>query len=253
MENNNTNNKTSITRKEWRRNKRRASYLRKKEAKKAIEIKRSAEQKRYDLLAQYQEPLSTQVRAIIESNKIKYSILANTYFVISNIPSSTCKEIESAFEKCTISRGEHHRPLKVTFAKWKSKSIIVETKESKNPSNNTTEAKSAAKAKRKAKNVAKCPKFVKHVNDNKKPTKENPVPQCGRNKKKLTYRYCKHRFKALNKVVPALKETNLEKKLRQRAQKAGRYIIKQEKKASVIHTKAPKPRKPVQQKFNFAA
>lgn len=255
MENNNTKQKTPITRKEWRHNKRRQAYLRKKEAKATVEANRNATPKRYDLLAQYQESLSAKVKSIIEKNNIKYSILTSTYFVVSNLPESACNEITAAFEECTVSRGTQHRPLKVTFAKWKSKTIITEQKEKKCPSNNTTEAKTAAKAKRKAKNVAKCPKFVKYnTNEKKQATKENPIPQCGKNKKKLTYRHCKHLFKALNKVVPALKETNLEKKLRRRAQKAGRYLTRKElKKIDQTPKKKYVSKKSLQQTFKFSA
>jgi hypothetical protein len=255
MENNNTKQKTPITRKEWRHNKRRQAYLRKKEAKATIEANRNATPKRYDLLAQYQESLSAKVKSIIEKNNIKYSILTSTYFVISNLPESACNEITTAFEGCTVSRGTQHRPLKVTFAKWKTKSIITEQKEKKCPSNNTTEAKTAAKARRKAKNVAKCPKFVKHnTSEKRKVTDENQAaPRYGRNAKKLIFRFGKHRFKAISKVVRGSKETLLEKKLRQRAQKAGRYLIKKETKINQTPKKEYVSKKSPQQTFKFSA
>ena len=222
--------------------------------------------KKYNIMILFNPILNDQVDDTIAKNKLKCDKRITGYVRFDAVSEEDYTKIKNLFKKCSITNTHEFKVFdreKKTFVTHTKERVltpqIIATRAKitvwveKKKTNNTKEVRQAARARRKAKNIAKCPKFVKHINDNKKPTKENPVPQCGRNKKKLTYRYCKHGFKALNKVAPALKETNLEKKLRQRAQKAGRYIIKQEKKASVIHTKASKPRKPVQQKFNFAA
>ena len=85
-------------------------------------------------------------------------------------------------------------------------------------------------------------------------TDENPAtPRYGRNAKKLIFRFGKHRFKAISKVVRGSKETLLEKKLRQRAQKAGRYLIKKETKIDQTPKKGYVSKKSLQQTFKFSA
>lgn len=245
MKNNSNSVKTqeNITRKEWRRNKRKAASLRKKEGKAAAAKKRAEEPKRYDLLAQYNNLLSQQVRTILEEKKIKYTILTDGYFVISNLAESACKEIETAFKDCKLSRGESRKPMIVKFAKWKSKTIIHDNAKESKPTNNTTEAKRAARAKRKAKNIQ---------NFKTRLTKAEKIALGrGRSKKKTEYRAKKNNG---NKVTPGLNESTTEKKIRMRARKAFKYIIRKEKKTILPKkTLYTKKKKAVQQKFNFAA
>lgn len=246
--------KNNITRKEWRRNKRRAAYLRKKEGKLAAKTKNDAIEKRYDIHAQYHETLANKVRSIIEKNKIKYSILTDYFFICSNLSKEECDALQEKFKDCTISRPSGRGSSHIKFSKWKSKTVICREKTPHTHTNNIKEVKQAAHANRKAKNIAKHPKFVKHsTNEKKKVTKETPIPMHGRKAKALAYRHAKHKFKSTEKVTPALKESTMLKKLRQRAQKAGQYLIKQEKKASITPIKVNKSKKPVQQKFKFAA
>ena len=244
----------NITRKEWRRNKRRTIYLRKKEARLAIKTKNDVNEKRYDIMAQYHAVLNNSVREIISKEKIKYAILTDTYFVCTNLTKQECETLEAKFKDCKESRGQSKSPWTIKFAKWKSKTIIHNSKTQHTNTNNTEEVRSSARSTRKAKNIAKHPKFAKHANnEKKKSTKENPVPMHGRKDKIMAFRHGKNKFKSTAKVTPALKETSLEKKLRQRALKAGKYLIKQEKKASTTPIKVKKSKKPVQQKFKFAA
>ena len=246
--------KNNITRKEWRRNKRRATYLRKKEGRLNAKAKNEAIEKRYDIHAQYHETLSSKVRNIIEKNKIKYAILTDYFFICSNLSKEECDALQEKFKDCVISRPSGRGSSHIKFSKWKSKTIVCREKTSHTHTNNIKEAKCVARANRKAKNIAKHPKFIKHTtNEKKKSTKENPIPIHGRKAKIIAYRHAKHKFKSTAKVVSALKETTLEKKLRQRAQKAGQYLIKQEKKASITPTKTSKSKKSIQQKFKFAA
>lgn len=249
-----TKNIKNTTRKEWRKAKQRAARAKKKEAVKLASEKRAAEPKRYDLLAQYNPVLKDAVREIIKDNKIKYSILTDAYFVIANLSEGACKEIETAFAECKQSRGENKKPNVVRFARWKSKTIIHEEPKEKKPSNNTEEAKQAAKARRKAANVYRFTHRVRHQDRESKPiTGEDPIPTHVRNAKKLLYRYARHKFKATYKVCPALKETSLEKKRRQRAVKACKYLVKQETKQNNQQKKYTKQAKASQQKIDFAA
>ena len=246
--------KNNITRKEWRRNKRRATYLRKKEGRLNAKAKNEAIEKRYDIHAQYHETLSSKVRNIIEKNKIKYAILTDYFFICSNLSKEECDALQEKFKDCVISRPSGRGSSHIKFSKWKSKTIVCREKTPHTHTNNTKEVHQAARASRKTKNIAKHPKFVKHsTNEKKKTTKENLIPIRGRKAKIMAYRHGKHKFKSVAKVTPALKETSLEKKLRQRAQKAGQYLIKKEKKASMAPVKTSKQKKPIQQKLKFAA
>ena len=76
-----------------------------------------------------------------------------------------------------------------------------------------------------------------------------------KNAKKIKFRYAKHKFKSVAKVTPGRVETLRDKKLRERALKAGRYLIKKETHKDPVSkkTKTPKPKKPVQQTLKFAA
>lgn len=233
---------TTATRKEWRKNKRRAARTRRKEAKKAASEKQASTPKRYDLLAQYHPTLSNDVREIIKENNLKYAVLTDAYFVISNLSEGSCKEIESAFEECKLSCGENRKPKTVRFARWKSKTIIHEEKNRSRATNNTDEVKKAARARRKEKNIN---------NFRTRKTREQKAAE-GRTRKAKIVAFRAKRNKG-NKVTRASKETTLQKKLRQRATKAGKYLVKKETKSTAAPKKKEKAKKPVQQKINFAA
>lgn len=242
-----------ITNKEYRKSVRRAARARKKEAKKKAAAKNNSTAKRYDVLVQYHSVLKERVRKIVETNKIKYAILTDAYFVCSNISEEEYLALVDKFKDCKVERtANKNRVISVKFAKWKSKTIISNTKEDKKkPSNNTNEARQKARAARKAKNKAAHQKFVKYANnDAKRPTANNPVPLHGRNTKKLMCRHGMNKFKSLAKVTPALKENSLERKLRQRAAKASKYLLKKER---GIKPSVSKKKKSQQMKLKLAA
>lgn len=233
--------------------------------------------KKYNIMILFNPVLNDQVDDTIAKNKLKCDRRITGYARFDAVSEEDYNKIKSLFKECSVTNTHEVR----VFDKEK-KTFVTHTKErvltpqivatrakitvwvEKKKTNNTKEARQAARARRKASNIAKHRKFEKHsTNEKKKSTKENPVPSYGRKAKVMTFRHGKHKFKSVAKVTPATKETNLAKKLRQRAQKAGQYLIKKEAHASSAAemeaklskaiAKHHKPKKPVQQKFKFAA
>lgn len=230
--------------------------------------------KKYNIMILFNPILNDQVDEIIAKNKLKCDKRITGYARFDAVSEEDYNKIKYLFKECSVTNTHEFK----VFDK-ENKTFVIHTKErvltpqivatrakitvwtEKKKTNNTKEVRQAAKARRKANNIAKHRKFEKHsTNEKKKSTKENPVPSYGRKAKAMTFRHGKHKFKSVAKVTPATKETNLAKKLRQRAQKAGRYLIKKEARASEMEakiskviTKEHKLKRPTQQKFKFAA
>lgn len=241
-------NNKNISRKEWRRNKRRAAYLRRKEAKLTTAKQNAETPKRYDLLAQYHKNLANDVRAILEKNHIKYAVLTDYYFVISNMSEGSCKEIETAFKDCTQSYGKMRKPLVVRFSRRKSKTIITQTQPAEK-SNTRRSIEKHAKT-----NSVKKTKLTKHnTKDKKTPGDGELIATRGRNVKKLKYRLFKHNGKTIKKVLPCVNQSSTEKKITLRAKKAVKYIMKKENYKPRVGKKFPycRKKKVIQQQLVF--
>ena len=213
--------------------------------------------KKYTLIVQYDPKCDKVVRATVEENKIPHSVITNYFFTIPNITMEEVEKYKEMLRPCAVNRTDGTRLYRIRFGAWKYKETVI--KEEKTPhshTNNTPDVAAAAKKDRKEKKTLT--KFQKneHKDDKKKPTAENPIPIYGRNAKKLAYRHGKNKFKNTTKVAPAIVESTLEKKTRQRAQKACRYITKQTTlKDFRMHANKPKtaPKKPVQTEMALAA
>lgn len=217
----------------------------------------STEVKKYTLIVQYDPKCDSVVKATVEQNKIPHSVMTNYFFIIPNITMEEVEKYKAMLRPCAVSSSDGTRTYRIRFGAWKYKEVVSkEKKEPKKHTNNTPETAAAAKAARKEKKTLEKFKKKEHKDDKKKPSAENPIPLHGRNAKKLAFRHSKNHFKSTKAVTPAIVESTAEKKVRQRAQKAGRYVIKQMT-LQDLRMQANKPKstskKPVQKEMALAA
>lgn len=200
------------------------------------------EDKKYTLYVMFHTKSAAMIENTIKDNNIPYSIKTDSYVTIVNIGEDDAEKYKELFRKCSVSSSDGTKTYRVRFGMWKYKATTTKTAEhnSKKHTTNTPETAAKAKAERKAKKALvrhQKSEYSANRNELKKDAeaaaKEGRVPVVGRNAKKLIFRASKHKFKSTARVCPGTKENNLQKKLRKRAEKACRYIVKQEKKESV--------------------
>jgi len=212
----------------------------------------SNEVKKYNLIVQYDPKCTKVVKATVDEHKIPHSVMTDTFMTIPNLTMEEVENYKALLRPCKVSSSDGTRTYNIRFGAWKyvEKKTINEKKPHTH-TNNTPEVAAKAKAERKAKKALEKFKKNEHKDDKKK---EQP-PVYGRNSKAYNYRHGKSNFKNTYKVTPGTKENNLEKKLRQRAQKACKFIDKQNKKKTltVAVNSRKKASKPVQKELALAA
>lgn len=226
--------KITLTRKEWRKGVRAAARLKRREAKKAAEEKNNATPKRYNMLVQYHPTLSDKVREIIEKNKIRYAILTNVYFVVTDLSDGACKEIEEAFKSCIQPSVKARIPKNIKFSRWIPKEVPEKKERTRRASNNTDEAKLKAKKRRKVKNLLNFANRGKHT-------------KSGKSSKRIAFR----RKMANNMSLAKFKRMIKKKQKKNITTKA--KLVKPEAHKIFVQKKTKNCKKAVQQKFNFAA
>lgn len=224
--------KITLTRKEWRKSVRAAARLKRREAKKAAEEKNNATPKRYNMLVQYHPTLNNKVREIIEKNKIRYAILTNVYFVVTDLSDGACKEIEEAFKSCIQPSVKARIPKNIKFSRWIPKEVPEKKERTRRASNNTDEAKLKAKKRRKVKHLLNFGNRNKHT-------------KSGKSSKRIAFR----RKMANNMSLAKFKR----KKEREKNITTKAKLVKPEVHKIFVQKKTKNCKKAVQQKFNFAA
>lgn len=245
--------------------------------------------KKYDLMAIYDPRCTNIVHATVEEKKVPAKIIADTYLYIKDLTSDQVDTYKNILSGCTLKSSDGTKTYKISFSSYKCDAILPKEKKDpkasieerankrtpfQNTDNATKEANKAAKRARAAKHAAKriakqqmllaANKLTEHIGkhaanpnkDDKKKELLEGIPLAGRNQKKIMFRRGKSGFKNTYKVTPGTKENNLAKKMRQRANKAGQYLIKQETKQAVkqpVMQVKKGHKKPVQKEFALAA
>lgn len=217
----------------------------------------STEVKKYTLIVQYAPQCTKVVKDTVEAKKIPHSVFTDTYFTIPNITTEDVEKYKDILRPCAVNSTDGTRLYRIRFGAWKYNEVVhKEEPKAHSHTNNTPEVAAAAKKARKEKKTLAKFKKNEHKDDDKKSSAENPTPLHGRNAKKLMFRHGKHHFKNTTTVRPAIVESTLEKKTRQRAQKAVKYITKRETLASLrkrVNSPKTAPKKAVQTEMKLAA
>jgi len=230
--------------------------------------------KKYNIMILFNPILNDQVDDTIAKNKLKCDRRITGYARFDAVSEEEYTKIKELFKDCKVENikkvevydRETRKFVTKTVKRTITPQIVAHRAKitvwvEKKKTNNTKEVRQAARAARKARNIANHPKFVKRADKTKKtPTAENINIEGkgalkGKNAKTIKFRHARHKFKSVAKVTPGKVETLRDKKLRERALKAGRYLIKKEVHKDPVSKKAktPKSKKPVQQTLKLAA
>lgn len=235
--------------------------------------------KKYDLMALYDPRCTNIVRATVEEKKVPAKIVTATYLYIKDLTAEQVDTYKKILGGCTVKSSDGTKTYKIRFSSYKCDAILPKVEKEPKPKEERKPAdpkNKAAKRKRAEKHAAKYTTSLQIKAATKKANRKNHtgkitanpdknaekkemfenIPVAGRNRKKIMFRRGKSMFKNAYKVTPGTHEDNLAKKMRQRAKKAGQYIIKQETKEAVkqpVMQVKKGGKKPVQKEMALAA
>lgn len=231
-------------------------------------------------MAIYDPRCTNIVRATVEENKVPTKIVTATYLYIKDLTAEQVDTYKKILGGCTVKSSDGTKTYKIRFSSYKCDAILPkvekepkpkEERKPADPKNKAAKCKRAKKHARKyttrqqmkmtAKKASRKDRYAGKFTANpdkdakKKEMLEN-IPVAGRNRKKVMFRRGKSMFKNAYKVTPGTHEDNLAKKMRQRAKKAGQYLVKQETKKAVkqpVMQVKKGSKKPVQKEMALAA
>lgn len=224
----------------------------------------------YDLMATYDARCIDLIKATVAEKKVPTKVLTTTYLYLKGLTAEQVESYKNILSECKVNSSDGTKTYKIRFSAYKCDAILpkVETedtaKERKlaDPKNKERKLKRLAKKASKRKTelaIAKAARMVHHgggINT------AYALKRNARKKQGLAGRKSKNNYVDDNKGVTTVHyrrgtlESNLQKHIRQRAEKAGKYVIKQEEKKTPT-MRANKPSKanmkPVQKKLALAA
>lgn len=225
--------------------------------------------KMYDLMVTYDARCIDVIKATVAEKKVPTKVLTTTYLYIKNLTSEQVDSYKKILSACEVKSSDGTKTYKVRFSSYKCDAILPkEKKEEKN-----TEEHKPADPKNKQAKLDRLARKAKKKNTQKAiaaATRSchrgggfNTAHALKRNANKKEHKVGRNArlwyiddesgmTRWIHKTGTL--ETNLEKKIRQRATKAGKYVIKQETPKPVMTaTKTKKTTKPVQKKLALAA
>lgn len=236
--------------------------------------------KKYDLMALYDPRCTKLVRATVEEKKIPTKLICDTYLYIKDLTAEQVDTYKTILSECNVKSSDGNKTYKIRFSSYKCDSVLPkvekksETEEMRKPADPRNKADKRKRAENHASKMAtkrsiEAATRKTHAKENNKgKLKANPavndkkkeldheVPVYGKSRKKIMFRRGRNKFKNANVVTPGTKEDNLAKRMRQRALKAGKYLVKKEKQEAVekpVMKVKKGGKKPVQKELALAA
>lgn len=244
--------KKRISRREWRKARRKAIRSKRAAAKKKVAEIKASEPKMYDVLIQFDTRCKNNIDEKFKKNKIKPDLITNTYAYMRGVTAEKRKELANLVDDCGITIK--NKTYKIHVSANKAHALPEKERRTRKPTNNTDEAKQTARKARKDKNKAAAKAKHEYAQKRKAQKKACIV---GR-KAKLHYMIDKDKPKTVQHNRGGNLGTRLETKLKERAKKAGQYLIKKEKAkplsvAKKAENKPSTKHKVVQQKLPLQA
>lgn len=244
-----------LSNKDYRKALRRAKRTKRAAAKAAAAEAKASIPKTYDVLIQFDKRNYNIVSATLKAENLKTAMLSSIYAWIRNASPEILEKVRTSMSKCSL--VYNGTTYKVRVSAMRSKEWIQKEPRLRKPTNNTDEVRAAAKKRRKEENI------LRHKRHHEMAVlrKEHKIAHIVGRKAKL---YTTNSEGKIFRFVDnrGLKPISLhDKKLIERAKKAGRFIIKQEERKAVRAKIKPtiKPNKKVknprviQTEFKLAA
>lgn len=222
----------------------------------------------YDLMATYDARCIDLIKATVAEKKVPTKVLTTTYLYLKGLTAEQVESYKKILSECQVNSSDGTKTYKIRFSAYKCDAILpkVETKtETKERTLKGGKDRKLARLAKKAASyktepaIAKAARMIHHgggINT------AHALKRNARKKQGLTGRGAKNNYLNNEKQVLTTThkrgtlESNLQKHIRQRANKAGKYVIKQEeKKAATMSVNKPNKAimKPVQKKLALAA
>lgn len=204
----------------------------------------STEERKCDILVQYNSALTSMVKTAVEKNKINYSIITNTYFYVKDLTMKQVEEIKNLVYPCQIVNNSGMIVHGVTVHSYKSgylNKMKDSVKEKKTVSNNNKTVAATAKAERKR---------YKDIKLHKRKLTRDEAKKMGLVGRNLSL--------VVQKDTKAEKRAEKEKKRKETLAKMAQYFKAREAAHAANREKRKaekkiKAEKPVQRAFNLAA